>query len=312
VNYLQVDHKIRKISVKEGVIIQPSQVAYRNFQWSRDYFKQKPKEGYFIWIKKQIDYPLTACITISSIKVSQNLRNLVVIEKGIKAEMNSICNASKKNLCGNHKGYSKIILKEGSELKMKHFHNWGEKDKVSSSLEFSLAREANLLHSYKCLKAPMKLRMENKTYLQAYSSANLATTVLAKDGEIEIHDLSFLDGKESSAVSKIRMVGDKKSKIVARSLMAANQAGTGHVDCMGLLLAENSIVQAMPELINKNKNASLTHEASVGQISEENLNYLKSRGLTKNEAIDLIVAGFLGEEEPIVVDGHALPSEVYM
>jgi Fe-S cluster assembly scaffold protein SufB len=39
----------------------------------------------------------------------------------------------------------------------------------------------------------------------------------------------------------------------------------------------------------------LTHEAAIGKISEEELNYLRSRGLSKDEAVNLIVTGFLGE-----------------
>lgn len=106
------------------------------------------------------------------------------------------------------------------------------------------------------------------------------------------------------------MTKNLKSSLVARWLQ--NDAGTGHVDCMGLLLSENSSVQAIPELINRNKDASLTHEASVGKISEETLNYLRSRGLTENEAINLIVTGFLGEEEPIIIKGRIIPSKLYM
>ena len=64
---------------------------------------------------------------------------------------------------------------------------------------------------------------------------------------------------------------------------------------MGLLLSEKSSINSMPELYNKDMNAVLTHEASVGRISEEELNYLRSRGLTENETISLIVTGFLGE-----------------
>jgi hypothetical protein len=235
-----------------------------------------------------------------------------VIEKNIEIEMNSICNAAKKNLCGRHTGHSKIILKENSMLKMRHFHKWGERDEVESSLEFSLEKGAELSHTYKCIDVPMRLKMENNTYMGERSSVNLVITVLAKHGEVEMRDSTFLNGKGSNGISRIRMIGDKKSKIVAHSKMIANDAGTGHVDCMGLLLAENSSINAIPELVNNHKGASLTHEASVGKISEEVLNYLRSRGLTEDQAIDLVVAGFLGEEEPVIVEGRVMPSELYM
>ena len=312
VHFSQVDHKIEKTSEGPGFVVLPSSEAFERFSFVKNYFKQKPNEGYFIWVKKSLGQPLTTCITISSPKVSQNPRNLIVIEKNVEAKIHSICSATKKNLCGSHRGHSKVVVKENANLKIKHLHQWGKKDSVSSSLEFFLEKGAKLSHTYKCLETPLKLKTENNTYLEAYSSANFVVTVLAKDGDVEMIDSTFLNGKESNGISKIRMVGDRRGRVVARSRMVADGAGVGHLDCMGLLLSEDASVQAIPELINKNKDASLTHEASVGKISEENLNYLRSRGLSEDEAIDLIVTGFLGEEKPLVIKGRTISSELYM
>jgi len=310
-NYVQIDHEIQ-ISGEKDVIILSSPEAYKRFRWSREYFKKKPEEGYFIWVKNSINHPLITCISISSKNISQNPINLVIIEKDVKAEIYSICNAVKKNLCGNHVGYSKVIAKENSRLEMRHFHRWGKEDTVNSNLEFFLKKGAELSHNYKCLEVPMKLKMENNTYLEESSSVNFVITVWAKDGEVEMHDSIFLNGRESNGISRVRMIGDKKSRINAYSKIIANDAGTGHLDCMGLLISESSSINAIPELVNRNKDASLTHEASVGKISEEILNYLRSRGLTEDQAIDLIVSGFLGEEEPIAVEGSIVSSKLYM
>jgi len=310
-NYVQIDHEIQTHENEEAIIL-PSPDAYKRFKWTKEYFEEKPKEGYFIWVRKSLGHPLVTHISISSKNVSQNPINLVVIEENVNAEIYNVCNALKKNLCGNHTGYSKIILKENSRLVMNHFHRWGKEDVVNSGLEISLGKESEISEVYKCLEVPMEMKMENNTYLKEGSSANLVITILAKEGEVKMHDSTFLNGRESRGISRMRMIGDKKSRIVAHSRMIANDAGTGHVDCMGLLLAKDSSINAIPELINNNKDASLTHEASVGKISEEVLNYLRSRGLTEDQAIDLVVAGFLGEEEPITIEGRIVPSKSYM
>jgi len=313
VNFLQVDNKSPQLIKKPGVVILPSVEAFAKLGWTRRHFGRKPKEGYFVWVKEQIDYPLTTCIAISSPNVFQKPMNLIVVEKDVEVQIHGVCNATKKNLCGVHSGYSKIILKENSKLKLRHFHAWGRKDEISSSLDFILKKEARLSYTYKCLKTPMKLKTESNTHLEENSSANLTVTVLAKNSEIDMRDFTFLDGEKSNGILRIRMVGGIKSKIAAHSKMIANAAAAaGHVDCMGLLVADDSIVNAIPELINKNKKASLTHEASVGRVSEENLDYLRSRGLTEDEAIDLIVAGFLGEDKPVTVKGRVISSELYM
>ncbi len=67
----------------------------------------------------------------------------------------------------------------------------------------------------------------------------------------------------------------------------------GHLDCQGLLAAKTAKISFVPGLVCKNKDAQITHEASIGKISEEELTYLRMRGLTEDEAIDLIINGFL-------------------
>ncbi len=311
VNFLQVNNEIRRLLAEEGVIILPSSQAYKKLKWTRDHFEMKPEEGYFIWVKKQVIHPLTTCITISSPRISQNPRNLIVVEKNVQAEVHSICNTMKRNLHGSHIGHTKVIVKEQSTLQMKHFHKWEKGDTVGSSLQFHLQKGATLSHVYKCLDVPEKLKTELDSFLDSHSSANIKTAVLAKRGNINMHDSTFLNGEGSSATMRVRMVADQESKIVSHSKMIANNAGIGHLDCMGLLLSEKSSISTAPELMNRNKNATLTHEASVGRIPKGTLNYLRSRGLTEDEAIDLIITGFLGETA-FSYKGRVPPSKIHM
>jgi len=294
-NYLQINHEIRKMLAEEGVILKSSSEAYEELEWIHEYLEQKPEEGYFVWVKKQIGYPISTCIAISSPKIYQKPRNLIIVENGIKAEIYSICNAVKLTLYGKHEGRTTVILKENSSLKIKHFHKWGPEDNVLSSTEFILEKGATLSSSYKCLSPLKKLRVESKTLLDSNSSANFETAVLAKNEDAELFDSLFLNGDKSSGIVKLRMVSQENSKILSHSKVAATGAGRGHIDCMGLLLSDGSIINSVPELLNQNKNAVLTHEASIGRISEDELNYLRSRGLTEDESTNMIITGFLGE-----------------
>lgn len=312
VHFYQIDHKIKKIFKGAKFIILPSPKAFKEFPFLRTHFKQKPKEGYFIWVKETINYPLTTCIFIDSINIFQNLQNLIIVEKNAKVRISSICKAMRKNLGGKHQATSKVILKEKASLSMQHFHNWGPKSTVNSDLAFSLEKGAKLSYSYRCLEIPGELQTKTSSYLQSNTSANLVFTILAKEGKVKMNDSIFFNGENAKAITRIRTIADQGGKIFSRNKMVANSKGTGHLDCMGLLLDKDSTIQLIPELVNRNKNASLTHEASVGNISEEVLSYLRSRGLNKNEAIDLIVSGFLSEERPIAIKGHLVQPEFYM
>ncbi len=294
-NYLQIDHIIKKLLSSEGVILKPSPEAYDEFDEVKKYFDQKPVEGYMIWIKKQIKHPLSTCIAISSPKVHQRLNNLVIVESGIEAELYSICNAVKPILGGKHEGHTKIILKENSSLKLRHFHKWGASDEVKTTSEIVLEKGATLFSFYKCISPLRKLRVESNALLGPNASANFEASILAKNEEAELFDTMVLNGDNSNGVIKLRMISDSNASIVSRSKIVANGAGRGHIDCMGLLLSNNSIISSIPEIFTKNKGAILTHEASIGKISEEEIYYLRSRGLSEDEAINLIITGFLGE-----------------
>jgi len=66
-----------------------------------------------------------------------------------------------------------------------------------------------------------------------------------------------------------------------------------HLECRGLILAERGLIHAIPELIGKVDGVDLSHEAAVGKIAKEEVEYLMARGLSEEEATATIVRGFL-------------------
>lgn len=292
-NFWQIDHKVKNILAAEGVIVLSSPEAWKKFRWTRRWFKKKPREGYFVWVKKQVSFPLSTCITMASPKISQNLTNLLIIEKGLSIKANVVCNAAKNNLYGSHKAKGKLILKEGAFLDYHHFHRWGEKDFVSPDYEFILGKGTKLIYNYKNLFPPKNLELKTTVHNSKDSSSNLNFIISGFNSRIKIEDSVFLEGRNSQGVVRMRLVGRKRSEIEAVSRIAAQDKSRGHLDCQGLLLSETSKISLIPQLICKNKEAQITHEASIGKISEEQLNYLRMRGLPEKEAIDLIVGGFL-------------------
>jgi len=292
-NFWQIDHKVMQVLEGKGIEILSSPEAWEKFNWTRKFFEKKPKEGYFVWVKKEVDFPLSTCITIASPKVSQDLRNLLVIERGIKAKANIVCNAAKDNLYGIHNAKGKILLKSGVSLEYNHFHKWGQKDFVNPDYEFILEKSAKLIYTYQNLFPPENLQLRTILHLKESSSANVNFIVNGENSKIKIRDILLLEGKNSQGIVKLRLIGRKNSKILAQSMILANSLSKGHLDCQGLMVDKDSKISLIPALICQNKDAQITHEALIGKISEEELTYLRMRGLTEREAIDLICSGFL-------------------
>jgi len=293
VHFWQVDHKVKNIFEVEGTVILPSPQAWRKFKWVRKWLEEKPREGYFIWIKKQVDFPLSTCITITSPKISQDLRNLLVVEKNLKIKANVVCHAQKNNLCGTHQAKGKLILKDGAALEYNHLHHWGEKDFVNPNYQFILGKDSHLIYNYQNLFPPENLQLITTILSGKNSSSNLNLVINGKNTKVNLNDTIFLEGENSQGMVRLRLVGREKSEIEAISKIIAKAPGRGHLDCRGLLVDKTARISLIPQLICQNKEAQITHEASIGKISEEELTYLRMRGLDEKEAIDLIVSGFL-------------------
>lgn len=294
VNYWQTDHKIKKITEVKGVSILPILKAWKEFEWVRLYFKERPKEGYFIWVKKRIDFPLLTCITIASHNTFQELTNLLVIEKKIKAKAIVNCHSQENDLCGKHFANGKIILNDGASLEYNHYHRWGKNDLVNPDCELYLGKGSNLLYNYQNLFPPKTLNLITKIYNKRNSSCQANFIINGVNSQIKLKETIFLEGENSRGILKLRLVGRKNSKINAQSKIIANAESIGHLDCQGLLVDKDSTISLIPKLICKSNQAQLTHEASIGKISEEQLSYLRTRGLTEEEALNLIITGFMG------------------
>jgi Fe-S cluster assembly scaffold protein SufB len=77
----------------------------------------------------------------------------------------------------------------------------------------------------------------------------------------------------------------------------------GHLECKGLILG-GGVIHAIPELEGTVEGVELSHEAAVGKIAQEEIEYLTARGLDEDEATSTIVRGFLN------VDIMGLPDKL--
>ena len=292
-NFLQIDNKVVQILKEKGVEILPSSEAFQKYRIAKEIFKEKPKEGYFVWVKEKIDFPLRTCIAIASKKISQNLQNLLIVEKGIKVVANVLCNAAKNFLHGTHFAKGKILLKEGAHLEYNHIHKWGEKDFVNPDYEFILEKDSKVIYNYQNLLPPENLRLKTTLRLRENAACQVNVVLNGVNSRIKVEEAIFLEGKNSQGVLRVRALARKNSRIIINSAILASAKSQGHLDCQGLIVDKKSKISLIPALICQTKEAQITHEASIGKISEEQLTYLRMRGLTEKEAIDLICSGFL-------------------
>ncbi len=294
--FLYLNNQIEEIYSREGTLILSSPEAWKKYKWTHRYFKTVPKEGYFIWVRKQSSLPVLTCVNISRYHVKQRMNNLLVVEKGISARAEVICQTLKNSLRALHVAKGKVVLKEGAQLIYHHFHRWGGYDNVEADYEFYLEENAYLDYSYKTLNPSKDLQFRTLIHGKKNSQTDLTIIAQARNSHIKIHDDVILEDAQASGIVRLRLVAEKKSVVEAYSRIVVKEKAKeakGHLDCRGIIVDKDSSIKLVPELDNKNKEALITHEASIGRIAEAELDYLRSRGLSRKKAIDLIIKGFL-------------------
>ena len=81
---------------------------------------------------------------------------------------------------------------------------------------------------------------------------------------------------------------------MARGKLVGNAKGArAHLECRSLVLSDDGLTLAVPELESSIADVEMTHEAAVGKIARDQVEYLMMRGLTEDQAVSMIVKGFL-------------------
>jgi len=137
----------------------------------------------------------------------------------------------------------------------------------------------------------------------ANAVARFNSILVATPGSsLDVGSRVILDAKgaKTEIISRAITTG---GSIIARGYIEGNAPDVkGHLECRGLILTEEGVIHAIPELKGTLAGIDLSHEAAVGKIAEEEVEYLMARGLTRSEATATIVRGFLR------VDIEGLPS----
>lgn len=110
---------------------------------------------------------------------------------------------------------------------------------------------------------------------------------------IEIRESGNLIGAESRAVLKTSIaLRDEARADVYNSIIAEGAHARGHVDCKEVVQGR-ALARAVPVVEVRNPTAHVTHEAAIGSVDSRQLETLMSRGLSEDEAVELIIQGML-------------------
>ncbi len=259
---------------------------------------QKITQGYFIYAKKGAKsiFPMQSCLFIRLPGIKQVVHNIIIAEEGAELDIITGCTVHKGIDKALHIGVSEFYAKKNAKISFSMIHNWSEQSNVRPRTGVILEENAKFINYYILMSKLKDLQTNPQVYLNGDNSSYYGQTLIyAKgSGRFDAGATCFLNGANTSAEILSRVISLDETHILARGKIEGNGDDCyGHIDCSGLLLSDRGRIDSIPEIDALNPNITLTHEASVGKIAADHIEYLMSRGLSEDEAVDLIIRGFL-------------------
>ena len=309
-----INNRVSHCSVKEqeGLIMIPLSEALKKYDWVKDYYwksmdptkdKYTAKayldnaDGYFIYVEKghRIKDPIQSCMMIGTKKGAQTLHNIIIVDEGASLELITGCATGSHINEGLHVGVSEIYVKDNASITFSMIHNWGTKTMVRPRTNCVLGRNSKYVNNYVLLEPVGSLQSFPTCYLNGEgASCKFNTVCLAqKESDIDIGGAAVLNAPGTSAEIMSRSVCSG-GKIIARGRLTGNATGAkAHLECRSIMLNDEGSTLAIPELEATVADVEMTHEAAVGKIARDQIEYLMSRGLSEDDAVSMIIRGFL-------------------
>lgn len=257
--------------------------------------------GSFIYIPKntKLDRPLQSYFRINSKDLGQFERTLIIVDDNSFLHYIEGCTAKNYSSSNLHAAVVEIYVGKNSTCRYSTIQNWAT-NVYNLVTKRALVEESGTMEwidgnigSFKTMKYPCCILKGDN------SKGTCITISSAKEGQHQDSGARMIHiGKNTTSNIISKSIASNGGKADFRGEVRIEDAAENSesiVKCDTLILDKLSSSDTYPINTIKNKTSNIEHEATVSKISEEKLFYLMSRGITREEAIDLIVLGFTDE-----------------
>ena len=263
-------------------------------------------DGSFCYIPKGVRCPmeLSTYFRINAANTGQFERTLIVADEGAQVSYLEGCTAPMRDENQLHAAVVELIALDKAEIKYSTVQNWypGDAEGKGGIYNFVTKRGACLGVSSKITwtqvetgsaitwKYPSCILQGDNSIGEFYSVATTNNRQQADTGTKMIH---LGKNTKSTIVSKGISAGHGQNTYRGQVRIAKNAAGArNYSQCDSLLIGDKCGAHTFPYLEIKNTSAKVEHEASTSKIGEDQIFYCRQRGLSAEDAVNLIVSGF--------------------
>jgi Fe-S cluster assembly protein SufB len=258
--------------------------------------------GAFIYVPPgvEVEMPLEASLRIKSESAGQFERTLIIADEGSKVHYIEGCSAPVYTKDSLHSAVIEIIVKPNAQVTYTTIQNWSRN---VYNLATKRARvEAGGRMEWIDGNIGSKLTVQDRSVYLVGDGATgeVFSVAYAGDGQHQDGGATMVHAAPNTTSKIISKSISKDGGITTfRGLVRVEEGATGaksYVRCDALALDEKSVSETLPSVDIGERDAQIDHEATVSKIADGQLFYLMSRGLSEEQAMGLIVNGFI---EPI-------------
>ena len=262
-------------------------------------------DGTFVYIPKGVRCPmeLNTYFRINARNTGQFERTLIIADEGSFVSYLEGCTAPAYDENTLHAACVELITHDDAEIKYSTVQNWypGDENGVGGVFNFVTKR------------AMCKGKNSKVSWTQVETGSAVTwkypSCILKGEGSIgEFFSVAVTKGKQQAdtGTKMIHLGKNTKSTVISKGISFGDSTNTyrgavkvnpgahnarNYTKCDSLML-QDSRALTIPYVTSENNSATIEHEASAGKISDEQLYYLQSRGLSEDDAMNLIVNGF--------------------
>ena len=319
-----VYHSIKEELIKQGVIYTDMDTAVREYpEIVKEHFmKCVPindhkfvalhaavwSGGSFVYVPKnvKVDIPLQSYFRLNSPESGQFEHTLIIVDEGASLHFIEGCSAPKYNKVNLHAGCVELYVKDNAYLRYSTIENWSKNMMNLNTKKAIVGKNAEI--DWVTGSFGSKISMLYPMSILNGEGAKTEYTGITFAGKGQNLDTGFKvvhNAKNTSSVVNSKSISKDGGSCTYRALVKiGKEAGKSKctVSCESLMLDNISRSDTIPVNDIRTDDIEFSHEAKIGKISDKEIFYLMSRGLSEEDAKAMIVRGFaypISKELPV-------------
>ena len=257
--------------------------------------------GSFIYVPPgvKVKHPLQAYFRINSENFGQFERTLIIVDEGAELTYMEGCTAPKFTTATLHSAVVELVAMKGAKIQYITVQNW-------SNNVFNLVTKRGIAHEDAEVKwidcnigSRLTMKYPGVVMKGRKARGEVISIALANDGQHQDTGAKMIhaaDETTSNVISKSISVGKGRSTYRGMVHIPKHLKGCkNNTECDALLINTTSRTDTYPAITVRGTGNTTQHEASVSQVSAEQIFYMQQRGLTEGQAMSLSVNGFVND-----------------